>query len=370
MPTTIRRATAPIHGLKDFTLQTEVDGTFEAVVAVFGNVDLGGDRIVPGAFRKSLEQWVESGSPIPVIWSHGWDDPNNHIGEVLEAKELLAGDPALPESIRDLGGLWVKARLDLEEPRARQAWKLMKSRRVKEFSFAYDVPAGGERRSSDGANDLVELEVIEVGPTLKGMNPVTQLIDVKTIPHSFVASDDDPSRCALCGLTKPTNPHINQLSTEADRSKAYVTLEGSYEARQEAIYRSILSLGPALEQMANGGFYAAYIEATYEDRVVALIEGWDDPMFEGRYWQFPVTTDDADNVTLGEAVEVAVQGVATPKARRKALRRLADDPHDHVKSDGNPEDPQGNGEDLSTRNGSAGSGEASRALVELEALSI
>src|SRR4051812_39383926 len=42
-------------------------GTFEATVAVFNNVDKGGDRILPGAFEKTLAQWQASGDPIPVI---------------------------------------------------------------------------------------------------------------------------------------------------------------------------------------------------------------------------------------------------------------------------------------------------------------
>ena len=42
-------------------------GTFEATVAVFGNVDRGGDRIMPGAFKDTLERWKASGDPIPVI---------------------------------------------------------------------------------------------------------------------------------------------------------------------------------------------------------------------------------------------------------------------------------------------------------------
>ena len=35
------------------------------------------------------------------------------------------------------------------------------------------------RQADDGANELVALELIEVGPTLKGVNPATQLLTVK-----------------------------------------------------------------------------------------------------------------------------------------------------------------------------------------------
>jgi hypothetical protein len=57
-------------------------GEFEALVSVFGNVDYGGDRVVKGAFAKSLARWEEKGDPIPVIWNHMWENPEAHIGKV------------------------------------------------------------------------------------------------------------------------------------------------------------------------------------------------------------------------------------------------------------------------------------------------
>ena len=43
------------------------DGSFSGYAAVFGNVDQGGDVILPGAFAKSLK---ERGSQIPIKWEH------------------------------------------------------------------------------------------------------------------------------------------------------------------------------------------------------------------------------------------------------------------------------------------------------------
>lgn len=139
------------------------DGTFEALVSIFGNVDFAGDRVVKGAFSKSLQQWKDSGDPIPVVFSHQWDDLDAHIGKVLEAEE------------RD-EGLWVKAQLDLDDPAGAKVHRMLKDRRIREFSFAYDVI---DEAKVDGANELREIDVIEVGPTLKGMNPATQLLAAK-----------------------------------------------------------------------------------------------------------------------------------------------------------------------------------------------
>lgn len=149
-------------------------GTFEATVAVFNNVDAGGDRILPGAFEKTLAQWDASGDPIPVIFNHDWGTPDAHIGVVEKAIETQQG-------------LLVRGRLDVaDNPVAKQVHRLMQRRSLKEFSFGYSVPAGGEKRAKDGANDLSEIVLAEVGPTLKGMNPATELHSVKS---AVLASD-------------------------------------------------------------------------------------------------------------------------------------------------------------------------------------
>ncbi len=121
-PHTLKRSTAA-------TLKSVGDegslgkGQFTALVSVFGNVDSLGEVVMPGAFTDTLAQWQAKGDPIPVVWSHQWSDPMSHIGEVLEAKETDQG-------------LEVTAQLDMSNPTAVQVFKLLKDRRVTEFSYA------------------------------------------------------------------------------------------------------------------------------------------------------------------------------------------------------------------------------------------
>jgi HK97 family phage prohead protease len=152
--------------VSDFKAEPDEPGSFNALVSVFGNVDYGGDRVMPGAFTKSLAKWQEAGDPIPVIWNHQWENPLAHIGKV---------DPS--EAIESEDGLAVKGVLDLDNDFARQVHRLLAERRVKELSFGYNVV---DSEQKDGANNLIELDLIEVGPTLKGMNPATQLLAVKS----------------------------------------------------------------------------------------------------------------------------------------------------------------------------------------------
>lgn len=152
------------------------EGEFEAIVSVFGNVDSYGDVVVPGAFKDTLAEWASKGDPIPIYYSHRMDDPDFNIGGVLEAKEIDEG-------------LWVKGRLDLDEPlpgsKAPQVHRLMKGRRLTQFSFAYDIDeAGWVTKDDDEFFELRKLTLHEVGPTPIGANDQTDLIGIKAASHA------------------------------------------------------------------------------------------------------------------------------------------------------------------------------------------
>lgn len=147
--------------------EAKADGTATALVSVFGNVDLGGDRVLPGAFTRSLEEWQAKGDPIPVIWSHDWDNPESFVGWA---------DPA---EIRETdAGLEVPMKFDLDRPRAEQVHHLLKTRRVTQFSFGYFVRAYQDVEDADygTVRELADVDLFEVGPTLLGMNPETELL--------------------------------------------------------------------------------------------------------------------------------------------------------------------------------------------------
>lgn len=173
--------------VKSIEESTELDnGIFEAIVAVFGNVDSYGDRILPGAFKDTLDEWAASGNPVPIYWSHRMDDPDYNIGHALELKELEPGDDLLPPDLKELGGLWVRGQLDLEGGKARQVHRLMKGRRVTQFSFAYDLLDYAIVKSEDDEEqvwELRKLKLYEVGPTPIGANQETELLTVKHAGH-------------------------------------------------------------------------------------------------------------------------------------------------------------------------------------------
>lgn len=169
-----KAGTALIKSADVKTVGTEDgEGIVEQIVSVFGTVDSYGDVVVPGAFTKTLERWAAKGDPIPAIWAHDWMDPFAHIGEVLQAEETEKG-------------LQVTYRIDLDNPKGAQVFRLLKGRRVTQASFAFDVVDSGWKSYTDektGAEyevyELRELDILEVGPCLIGVNRDTELLTAK-----------------------------------------------------------------------------------------------------------------------------------------------------------------------------------------------
>jgi HK97 family phage prohead protease len=163
------------------------DGIVEMIVSTYG-VDSWGDRVMPGAFADTLAAWKAKGDPIPFIWSHRSEDPDMHVGVVLDAAERDADPATSPPSP---AGLWVKAQLDMDAPKAAQVFRLLKARRVTQASFAYDIlDSATVKENGDTINELRKLQLFEVGPTLIGMQQETELLnvkDAKTIRHILAA---------------------------------------------------------------------------------------------------------------------------------------------------------------------------------------
>ncbi|MGW8846613.1 HK97 family phage prohead protease [Streptomyces xiamenensis] len=144
-------------------------GEFTALVSVFGNVDSYGDVVQPGAFERTLKEWSSSGYPIPVYWGHNLSDPDYNIGSVVEATETDRG-------------LQVRARLDMDSPKAPQVYRLLKGGRVKEFSFGYSVrDAGWGEKDGTEVYELRDIDLYEVSVVPVGANPATELQTVKSL---------------------------------------------------------------------------------------------------------------------------------------------------------------------------------------------
>lgn len=176
---------------KSFALaETKADGDsgrFTATVSTFNGIDSVGDRILPGAYKDTIASLEASGDPLPIILAHQWADVMAHVGY------------AHADDIRETEkGLEVTGTLDIgDNPVAKQVHKLLKERRLKEFSIGYRVPAGGETKADDGVNEISRIELFECGPCLKGVDPRTELHAVKAaLAEQEPRSEDELKRAS------------------------------------------------------------------------------------------------------------------------------------------------------------------------------
>lgn len=146
-------------------------GVVEAYVSVFGNVDSYGDRVMFGAFTKSLEAKAPK-----MVWQHDLTRP---VGKTLEAREVPAGDTSLPDELKEYGALWVKGAFNLNTTDGKDAYEHIKFGSVDEYSFGYEEIASTP--NEDGTKSLTELRIVEWSPVTLGANPLTLTASVKSL---------------------------------------------------------------------------------------------------------------------------------------------------------------------------------------------
>ena len=139
-------------------------GRFTGIGAVYGNVDLGGDKILPGAFRKSLE----GAKQLPLLWQHNPSDPIGTV-KVSDSEQ----------------GLMVDGQLLLSDPTAQKAYQFMKAGVIKGLSIGYDTEKAAY---VDGVRELRELKLWELSVVTFPMNPSATILGVKKL------SDEDRSK--------------------------------------------------------------------------------------------------------------------------------------------------------------------------------
>lgn len=159
---------------------TDPEGrTIEGYAAVFGNKDLGGDVIHPGAFTKTL---AERGGKVRLLWQH---NPGEPLGKLLEVRE----DPA---------GLFIKAVIS-DTMRGRDALALLRDGAIGGMSIGYDAIPGGTDFSKDAdgnsVRNLREIKLWECSLVTFPMNEqagVTALKMVQPFGNLPLASRDRP----------------------------------------------------------------------------------------------------------------------------------------------------------------------------------
>lgn len=156
------------------------------ICAVTGNIDAVGDRIMPGAFTRTLDGGAKRAR---FLWNHSYQHPP--IAAIKELREVTRDElPAevLAKAPNATGGLLVKReyfKTDLSD------WVLeaVDADAVNEMSFAYSVvkssrvtePIDGNPDETQEINNLEELKLMDCSDVLWGCNSATVAAGAKNL---------------------------------------------------------------------------------------------------------------------------------------------------------------------------------------------
>ncbi len=144
------------------------NGQIEGILAGFGNVDLGGDKLVAGCLSKSL---ASRSTPLPMLLHHDMARP---IGAWKEWAET--GD-----------GLFVKGNLTLSVRDGQEAHALAKDGALTGLSIGWK-PVKSQRDNS-GTRIVSEAEIFEGSLVTVPMNPKAQVSAIKSIASARDIAD-------------------------------------------------------------------------------------------------------------------------------------------------------------------------------------
>jgi HK97 family phage prohead protease len=116
----------------------------EGYASLFGVTDQGGDVVVAGAYRRSLDRLRAEGRQVKMLWQH---DPAQPIGVWEVIRE-------------DTKGLWVSGRILTDVERGREAAALISAGAIDGLSIGYRTVTA--QKDAKGQRLLREVELWEV----------------------------------------------------------------------------------------------------------------------------------------------------------------------------------------------------------------
>jgi HK97 family phage prohead protease len=188
------------------TLFQEVgeDGTFSGYASLFGKTDLGNDRVVKGAFARSIKTRKPSG--IRMLFQHNPDKP---IGVWEELRE-------------DHRGLFVRGRITKDVANGAEVLNLMRSGALDGLSIGFKTKRARSDKKS-GIREILEVDLWEISVVTFPMLPEARVSQVKN------TSTNLPTIREFEGwLTRDAGLTRSQAKTVI--TKGFTTLAGTQDA--------------------------------------------------------------------------------------------------------------------------------------------
>jgi HK97 family phage prohead protease len=184
--------------------------TFEGYASTFGNIDLGDDIIVRGAFSKTLEK----NAMLPILWQHQMSEP---VGKSVTLYE-------------DDKGLYIKAILPKEDSLVKgRIIPQMKVGSIREMSIGFFTR---DSEMEKGVRLLKEIELFEVSLVTKAMNPQALVSGFK----SMESLKDIEQSLKEMGLSN------TEAKTLISKVKEFSNQRDAEEKKQEEAQRDVEEL--------------------------------------------------------------------------------------------------------------------------------
>lgn len=196
----------------DFEIKKDdIAGRVFAGYASTFDVDLGGDIITQGAFKKTIEGRQQS---VKVLWQH-----HEPIGKSMRLHE-------------DNIGLFVEGKIS-KTRLGDEALELMRDDVITQMSIGFGIPAGKSEMSDDGLRIIREVKLYEFSPVTFPMNENAIITSVKNMKDAIKLGQIEQED--LKELSELLTDIKTLLSTEPPKNTQPLNQPSELEALSKAL---------------------------------------------------------------------------------------------------------------------------------------
>jgi len=188
-------------------------GTIEGYASTY-DLDLGGDRVIPGAFTQTIKSFKEN--PV-MLFSHNSAMPIGSWTDLVEDKK----------------GLNVKGEINLKTTLGRDTFELIKGNDLKGLSIGYENKKSNVDPTT-GVNNLIEIKLWEISVVAIPMNQGSWIMGAKLF------NGGDPKEPKL----KHKDDGLSKEDVAIDMVRLFGAREGipnvKTQEQKEAIYKDLI----------------------------------------------------------------------------------------------------------------------------------
>ncbi len=148
------------HSTFQLEMKSNGDGLVKGYASVFDSVDSYNDRVVRGAFKKTLEEAEKTGRYPKMLWQHSETD-------LIGFWKILKEDDT---------GLYVEGQLTQDVAKAREAQALIADGAIDGLSIGYRVKKALRGKDDRSVRLLTEVELLEISLVTFPANQAARLI--------------------------------------------------------------------------------------------------------------------------------------------------------------------------------------------------